>query len=113
VVGSHLWDPRKPFQAACQRAGIKDLRIDDPGRVTQPLTPNSEKPVKRNGGDDGARTRDLRRDRKNVFVTSRLYLLFFQPLGNPREAAILLCYSRCFSWLNSDFTVDELYGLLA
>jgi integrase len=25
----HIWDLRKPFQAACQRAGIKDLRIHD------------------------------------------------------------------------------------
>jgi integrase len=25
----HLWDIRKPFQAACDRAGIKDLRIHD------------------------------------------------------------------------------------
>lgn len=26
----HIWDLRKPLQAACQRAGIKDLRVHDP-----------------------------------------------------------------------------------
>ena len=113
----HIWDLRKPFQAACQRAGIKDLRIHDlrhmatsilflegvPEAIIRKLTGhrsremeryerlspvhkrqtvtriadvlkatdtrNSEEPdnrmevIERNGGDDGARTRDLRRDR--------------------------------------------------
>jgi integrase len=117
----HIWDLRKPFQAACQRAGIKDLRIHDlrhmattilflegvPEAIIRKLTghrsreleryehlspvlkrqtvnrianvlkrsgtptdtPNSEETdqslevIERNGGDDGARTRDLRRDR--------------------------------------------------
>jgi integrase len=26
---AHIWDLRKPFQAACARAGIQDLRIHD------------------------------------------------------------------------------------
>jgi integrase len=117
----HLWDMRKPFQAACTRAGIEGLRIHDlrhmattilflsgipegiirkltghrsreleryehlsPGLKRQTVdlialalsekstasdTPTSEekmKPVEvveRIGGDDGVRTRDLRRDR--------------------------------------------------
>jgi integrase len=117
----HLWDIRKPFQAACKRAGIDDFRIHDlrhmattilflegvpeaiirkltghrsreleryehlsPGLKQQTvqlianvlsgadtatdtvqhesLTQNSEV-IERDGGDDGARTRDLRRDR--------------------------------------------------
>ncbi len=116
-----LWDIRKPFQAACARASIKDLRIHDlrhmattilflsgipeaiirkltghrsreieryehlsPGLKSQTVeliaralsekstatdTPTSEQKedspesTERNGGDDGARTRDLRRDR--------------------------------------------------
>ncbi len=69
--------------------------------------------IERNGGDDGARTRDLRRDRKNVFPSRRLYLLFFQLLGASLRGAFLLCYSRCFSWFYFNFAVDELYSLLA
>ncbi len=117
----HLWDIRKPFQAACDRAGIKNLRIHDlrhmattilflsgipeaiirkltghrsreleryehlsPGLKNQTVdliaralstkststdTPSPEEEVEglevieKIGGDDGARTRDLRRDR--------------------------------------------------
>ena len=115
----YAWDMRKPFQAACERAGIKNLRIHDlrhmattilflrgipeaiirkltghrsreleryehlsPGLKRQTVeliakvltdtatdTVNSEgekessEVIERNGGDDGARTRDLRRDR--------------------------------------------------
>jgi integrase len=116
---AHIWDLRKPFQAACARAGIQDLRIHDlrhmattilflegvPEAIIRKLTGHrsheleryehlspllkrqtveliarklsgtatdtpedeaSEKRlevIERNGGDDGARTRDLRRDR--------------------------------------------------
>ena len=110
-------DLRKPFQAACKRAGIKDLGIHDlhqmattilflegvPEAIIRKLTghPSREleryehlspvlkgqtvtgiasvlnvndapsdgepekslKVIETNGGDDGARTRDLRRDR--------------------------------------------------
>ncbi len=117
----HLWDIRKPFQEACDRAGIKNLRIHDlrhmattilflsgvpeaiirkltghrsreleryehlsPGLRRQTVeliahelsekstatdTPHSDQKedngeiIERIGGDDGARTRDLRRDR--------------------------------------------------
>ena len=117
----HLRDIRKPFQAACDRAGVKNLRVHDlrhmattilflsgiPEAIIRKLTghrsreleryehlspslksqtieliartlsekstatdtPGSEDEVKslevvdRIGGDDGARTRDLRRDR--------------------------------------------------
>ena len=117
----HLWDIRKPFQAACARAGIKDLRIHDlrhmattilflsgiPKAIIRKLTGHRSRELERyehlsptlkqqtvdliarepskksaatdtptakdeshgteetekNGGDDGARTRDLRRDR--------------------------------------------------
>jgi len=117
----HLWDLRKPFQAACTRAGIEGLRIHDlrhmattilflsgipeaiirkltghrsreleryehlsPGLKRQTVdlialalsdkstaadTPPSEDEIgslqvfEKIGGDDGARTRDLRRDR--------------------------------------------------
>jgi integrase len=117
----HLWDLRKPFQAACNRAGISNLRIHDlrhmatsilflqgiPEAIIRKLTGHrsreleryehlspglkhqtvdlivrvlaapdtatgtaksevsdeSGEVIERNGGDDGARTRDLRRDR--------------------------------------------------
>jgi len=117
----HLWDIRKTFQAACDRAGIENLRIHDlrhtattilflsgipeaiirkltghrsreieryehlsPGLKNQTVdliartlsekstatdTPPSDdatsslEVIGRDGGDDGARTRDLRRDR--------------------------------------------------
>jgi integrase len=115
----YLWDMRKPFQAACDRAGIKGIRIHDlrhmattilflegiPEAIIRKLTghrsreleryehlspglknqtveliartlsgtptdtgkPTQEEEtaetIERNGGDDGARTRDLRRDR--------------------------------------------------
>ena len=113
----HLWDIRKPFQAACERAGIKDLRIHDlrhmattilflsgiPEAIIRKLTGHRSReleryehllpalknqtvdliarelstkstptatdnvdglePTEKLGGDDGARTRDLRRDR--------------------------------------------------
>ncbi len=36
--------------------------------------------TEKNGGDDGARTRDLRRDRPNVSETSGLYLFGFKRL---------------------------------
>jgi len=115
----HAWDMRKPFQAACERAGIKNLRIHDlrhmattilflrgiPEAIIRKLTghrsreleryehlspvlkqqtveliakelsdtatdtvdlekeKDSSEVIEKNGGDDGARTRDLRRDR--------------------------------------------------
>jgi len=117
----YLWDLRKPFHAACPRAGIKDLRIHDlrhmattilflegiPEAIIRKLTGHRSRELERyehlspalkrqtverivsvlastdtatdtgkssesekslevvegNGGDDGARTRDLRRDR--------------------------------------------------
>jgi len=115
----HLWDMRKPFQAACKRAGISGLRIHDlrhtattilflrgvPEAIIKKLTGHksreleryehlspllkqqtvemiaealnstknstvalnrkveSSEVVEKIGGDDGARTRDLRRDR--------------------------------------------------
>ena len=115
----YLWDIRKPFQKACECAGIQNLRIHDlrhmaatilflrriPEAIIRKLTghrsreleryehlsplmkqqtlemiaeelrstatdkPNFEddgkgsEVIERNGGDDGARTRDLRRDR--------------------------------------------------
>jgi len=115
----HAWDIRKPFQAACKRAGIRNLRIHDlrhmattilflagtPEAIIRKLTGHrsreleryehlspvvkrqtveliakvlsdtptatvdsegeekSSEVIERNGGDDGARTRDLRRDR--------------------------------------------------
>ena len=117
----HLWDMRKPFQAACTRAGIEGLRIHDlrhmattilflsgipeaiirkltghrsreleryehlspgfqnqtveliarelSGKSTTSGTPLSQEDFKdlevteKDGGDDGVRTRDLRRDR--------------------------------------------------
>ena len=115
----HAWDMRKPFQAACDRAGITDLRIHDlrhmattilflkgiPEAIIRKLTGHrsreleryehlspvlkaqtveliakvltdpatgtvgsdgkkeSPEVIERSGGDDGARTRDLRRDR--------------------------------------------------
>ena len=117
----HLWDMRKPFQSACDRAGIKNLRIHDlrhmattilflsgipeaiirkltghrsreleryehlsPGLKSQTIeliaralsatSPSTDTPppdddaegvevFENYGGDDGARTRDLRRDR--------------------------------------------------
>jgi integrase len=117
----HLWDLRKPFQAACDRAGVKDVRIHDlrhmattilflegiPEAIIRKLTGHRSRELERyehlspvlkrqtveriasvlgvtdtptdtvrseaseesletiegTGGDDGARTRDLRRDR--------------------------------------------------
>ncbi len=115
----YAWDMRKPFQAACERAGIKNLRIHDlrhmatsilflrgiPEAIIRKLTGHrsreleryehlspvlkrqtveliakeltgtatdtldsegkkkSPEVIERNGGDDGVRTRDLRRDR--------------------------------------------------
>ena len=115
----YAWDMRKPFQAACVRAGVKNLRIHDlrhmatsilflngiPEAIIRKLTghrsreleryehlspvlkrqtvdlivksitdtatdtPESEgkkessEVIEKNGGDDEARTRDLRRDR--------------------------------------------------
>jgi len=115
----HAWDMRKPFQAACERAGIKNLRIHDlrhmatsilfmdgiPEAIIKKLTGHrsreleryehlspvikrqtveliakklsdtatdtgdsegedkSSEVIEKYGGDDGARTRDLRRDR--------------------------------------------------
>ena len=115
----HAWDMRKPFHAACERAGITNLRIHDlrhmatsilfmdgiPEAIIKKLTGHrsreleryehlspvikrqtveliakklsdtatdtgdsegedeSSEVIERNGGDDGARTRDLRRDR--------------------------------------------------
>jgi integrase len=115
----HAWDMRKPFQGACERAGITDLRIhglchmattimflrDIPEAIIRKLTGHRSRELERyehlspvlkrqtveriakelsdtatdtadsegkreslevteqNGGDDGARTRDLRRDR--------------------------------------------------
>jgi integrase len=115
----YLWDLRKPFQAACQRAGISGLRIHDlrhmattilflegiPEAIIRKLTGHRSRELERYehlspmlrqqtvdliakkltgtrtdtlqkavedegveviekiGGDDGARTRDLRRDR--------------------------------------------------
>jgi len=121
VRQGYLWDLRKPFHAACPRAGIKDLRIHDlrhmattilflegiPEAIIRKLTGHRSRELERyehlspvlkrqtverivsvlastdtatdtgkssesekslevvegNGGDDGARTRDLRRDR--------------------------------------------------
>ncbi|PWU11995.1 MAG: hypothetical protein C5B51_01580 [Terriglobia bacterium] len=121
-IKEHLWDLRKPFQAACARAGITGLRIHDlrhmattilflagiPDAVIRKLTGHKSRELERYqhlspllkaqtaeliakvlaekkstatdtppssaklnhsqviegiGGDDGARTRDLRRDR--------------------------------------------------
>ena len=115
----HLWDIRKPFQAACDRAGISGFRIHDlrhtattilflegiPEAIIRKLTGHRSQELERyehlwpllkrqtveliarklsgtptdtvssvkashdpevieeTGGDDGARTRDLRRDR--------------------------------------------------
>jgi integrase len=115
----HVWDMRKPFQAACERAGIENFRIHDlrhmattilflrgiPEAIIRKLTGHRSRELERyehlspilrrqtveliakelagtasdtfdseaertrpeevekNGGDDGARTRDLRRDR--------------------------------------------------
>ncbi len=115
----YLWDIRKPFQAACERAGITGIRIHDlrhmattilflegiPEAIIRKLTGHRSRELERyehlspnlkrqtveliarnlsgtpsdtreaetkeedgevtekNGGDDGARTRDLRRDR--------------------------------------------------
>ncbi len=120
---AHLWDLRKPFQAACERAGVADLRIHDlrhmattifflegapeaiirkptghrcraleryqhlspllkrqtveliAGKLsgtasdTPPVGPSEKRleVIESNGGDDGARTRDLRRDRFGVY----------------------------------------------
>jgi integrase len=120
---AYAWDMRKPFQAACERAGIKGLRIHDlrhmatsilflrgiPEAIIRKLTGHrsreleryehlspllkrqtveliakeitdtatdtpdvegeeeSSEAIEKNGGDDGARTRDLRRDRFEVW----------------------------------------------
>ncbi len=129
----YLWDIRKPFQAACDRAGVKKLRIHDlrhmattilflegipeaiirkmtghrsreleryehlsPGLKRQtveliariltgtptdtPRPPREDQElevIERNGGDDGARTRDLRRDRFTFRPCQTNHLLVF------------------------------------
>ena len=37
----HLWDMRKPFQAACTRAGIEGLRIHDLRHMGNQLIANA------------------------------------------------------------------------
>ncbi len=49
----------------------------------------------KNGGDDGARTRDLRRDRKTVLDDSRVHLDTHQQHTAGARAPILGRYSTC------------------
>jgi hypothetical protein len=55
------------------------------------------------GGDDGARTRDLRRDRKNVSGILGPYSLVFNGLVASLGEQFSSCYSTCFSSSSSGF----------
>ena len=55
------------------------------------------KTLKTNGGDDGARTRDLRRDRPNVSAFHGMYVFVSQRLTENFEGLFPRCYSRCSS----------------
>ena len=55
------------------------------------------------GGDDGARTRDLRRDRKNVSKILGPYSLVFNGLVGSLSVQFSSCYSTCFSSSSSGF----------
>ncbi len=74
--------------------------------------------IETTGGDDGARTRDLRRDRKNVSKISDPHTFGFKRLVN----GVGSCFSRAtvgatvrpsglFLW-DFDFAIDQLYRLL-
>ena len=51
----------------------------------------------RSGGDDGARTRDLRRDRTEAKSAVRINLLQFRLIARIAWWPFLRCYSRCYS----------------
>ena len=57
----------------------------------------ADKLLKTNGGDDGARTRDLRRDRTDVSPSSALYVFVFLILMGSSKLLFLGCYSSCYS----------------
>src|ERR1035438_3671346 len=53
--------------------------------------------IERNGGDDGARTRDLRRDRPRAPLPMRGISFHFQFVARNVKGHFSGCYSRCYS----------------
>ena len=63
----------------------------------KPIEKLGLEPIERIGGDDGARTRDLRRDRKKAHRMTTCDLLLAQDLERHDEGDSRSCYSRCYS----------------
>ena len=61
--------------------------------------------IERNGGDDGARTRDLRRDRPNVSKIFGLYALGSKGLAESAGGLFFRCYSTCYSSFFTSFSL--------
>ena len=62
--------------------------------------------IERNGGDDGARTRDLRRDRPNVSRIFGLHSIVFKRLAESAGGLFFRCYSTCYSSLLTSFSLE-------
>jgi len=60
--------------------------------------------IERNGGDDGVRTRDLRRDRPNVSRILGLHAFVFKRLARSAGGLFFRCYSTCYSSLLTSFS---------
>ena len=63
--------------------------------------------IGRNGGDDGARTRDLRRDRPNVSKISALHASDCKRLAESAKELFFRCYSTCYSSFFTSFSLGS------
>ena len=61
--------------------------------------------IETNGGDDGARTRDLRRDRPNVSKISALHASDCKRLAESPKELFFTCYSTCYSSFFTSFSL--------
>jgi len=84
-----------------------DFSTGDLGNFHPALTlqANPGKWLKRNGGDDGARTRDLRRDRPNVSEISVLHTSDCKRLAESAKELFFRCYSTCYSSFFTSFSL--------